>query len=211
VSPTLIVIAKEPIPGRVKTRLTPPCTPEQAAELARAALMDTLAAATRAKLARRLVVALDGNPGPWLPNGFEVLPQRGDGLAERLAAAFDDVGEPAFLVGMDTPQITPQLLDAGLATVAWSGSAFGPALDGGYWGIGLRSPDAGVFDGVPMSTNWTGAAQRARMVERDLDPAILPPLRDVDTYDVALEVAAEAPHTRFAAALAEITADRLAA
>jgi uncharacterized protein len=200
------VIAKAPVPGRVKTRLTPPCTPEQAATLARAALRDTLAAATRAKLAGRRVVVLDGDPGPWLPSGFDVIPQRGDGLAERLAAAFDDVGEPAFLIGMDTPQITPDLLDAGLATVAWGGSAFGPALDGGYWGIGMRTPDAGVFDGVPMSTFHTGRVQRERMAERDLEPGILPPLRDVDTFDVALQVAAEAPHTHFAAALAEVAA-----
>ena len=196
------MIAKAPVPGRVKTRLTPPCTPEQAATLARAALCDTFAAASRSRLAGRRVAVLDGEPGPWLPREFEVIPQRGDGLAERLAAAFDDVGEPAFLVGMDTPQLTPHLLDAGLATVAWHGSAFGPALDGGYWGIGLRTPDAGVFDGVPMSTARTGAAQRARMAERDLEPGILPPLRDVDTFDVALKVAAEAPHTHFAAALA---------
>jgi glycosyltransferase A (GT-A) superfamily protein (DUF2064 family) len=93
---------------------------------------------------------------------------------------------------------------AGLATVAWGGSAFGPALDGGYWGIGLRTPDARVFYGVRMSTPRTGAAQRARMAECDLEPGILPPLRDVDTFDVALEVAAEAPHTHFAAALAEV-------
>ncbi len=201
------MIAKAPVPGRVKTRLTPPCTPDEAARLARAALIDTLVAASRAKLAGRRVIILDGDPGPWLPHGFEVIPQRGDGLAERLAAAFDDVGEPAFLVGMDTPQITPQLLDAGLATVAWGGSAFGPALDGGYWGIGLRTPDAGVFEGVPMSTFRTGAAQRERMAERDLEPGILPPLRDVDTYDAALEVAAEAPHTHFAAALAGLAED----
>jgi glycosyltransferase A (GT-A) superfamily protein (DUF2064 family) len=200
------VIAKEPVPGRVKTRLTPPCTPEQAAAIAHAALCDTLAAATRAKLAGRRVVVLDGDPGPWLPSGFEVIPQRGGGLAERLAAAFDDVGEPAFLVGMDTPQITPQLLDAGLATVAWGGSAFGPAVDGGYWGIGLRTPDSCVFDRVPMSTARTGAVQRARMAERDLEPGILPPLRDVDTFEAALKVAAEAPHTHFAAALAQVAA-----
>jgi rSAM/selenodomain-associated transferase 1 len=198
------VIAKAPVPGRVKTRLTPPCTPEQAAALARAALRDTFAAARRTRHAGRRVAVLDGEPGPWLPREFEVIPQRGEGLGERLAAAFDDVGEPAFLIGMDTPQVTPQLLDAGLLTVAWGGSAFGPALDGGYWGIGLRTPDAAVFDGVPMSTARTGRMQRARMVERDLDPGILPALRDVDTYEVALEVAAEAPHTHFACALAEL-------
>src|SRR4051812_32643874 len=111
---TLIVIAKAPVAGRVKTRLCPPCTPGEAAALAEAALRDTLDAASRCRAARR-VLALDGAPGAWLPPGFDVEPQRGDGLAERLAHAFAGVSGPAFLVGMDTPQLTPALLDAGLA------------------------------------------------------------------------------------------------
>jgi len=198
VPPALIVIAKAPVAGRVKTRLCPPCTPVQAAQLAAAALQDTLDAATRATRAGRFVIALDGRPGEWLPDGFEVIAQRGDGLAERLAAAFADVGEPAFLVGMDTPQLTPELLDAGLDAVADGDCAFGAALDGGYWGIGLHTPDPAVFAGVPMSTVRTGAAQRARMGLLGLHPRILAPLTDVDTFEDALAVAAEAPGTRFA-------------
>jgi rSAM/selenodomain-associated transferase 1 len=204
VAPALIVIAKAPVPGRVKTRLSPPCTPVQAAAIAGAALQDTLATATLATRAGRRVVVLDGEPGAWLPDGFEVIPQRGDGLEERLAAAFDDVGEPAFLVGMDTPQVTPELLDAGLEAVAGGDSAFGAALDGGYWGIGLRTPDPAVFAEVPMSSARTGAVQRARMTLLGLRPAVLPPLRDVDTIGDALAVAAELPGSRFAAAVAEV-------
>ena len=82
------------------------------------------------------MLVLDGEPGDWVPDGFEVIPQRGDGLAERLAAAFADAGGPAFLVGMDTPQLTPALLDAGLEALSDHDSAFGAALDGGYWGSG---------------------------------------------------------------------------
>jgi rSAM/selenodomain-associated transferase 1 len=195
------VIAKAPVAGRVKTRLCPPCTPGQAAVLARAALQDTLATARAARAGRRVLV-LDGPPGPWLVPGFEVIPQRGDGLAARLAAAFEDVGEPAFLVGMDTPQLTPALLDAGLTAVAAGNTAFGATHDGGYWSIGLSRPDRRVFDGVPMSTAETGARQRARLARFGLDPVLLPPLTDVDTYADACLVADQAPHTRFATALA---------
>ena len=106
------------MPGRVKTRLTPPLSPEEAAALACAALEDTLAAMAGSRLAERLVVALDGEPGGWLPAEFELIAQRGEGQAERLAAAFEDVGDPALLVAMDTPQVTPELLDAGLARLA---------------------------------------------------------------------------------------------
>jgi rSAM/selenodomain-associated transferase 1 len=209
VSPALLVIAKAPVPGKVKTRLCPPCTPAEAAALARAALQDTLDAALAARRPGRRVLVLDGEPGDWLPGGFEVIPQRGDGLAERLAAAFTDAGEPALLVGMDTPQLTPALLDAGLASLTTHDSVYGPAPDGGYWSIGLRTPDPRVFAGVPMSSALTGAAQRARMTELGLTPALLPPLSDVDTFSEALAVAAVAAGTRFARAVAEL--ERIAA
>jgi rSAM/selenodomain-associated transferase 1 len=199
-SAALIVIAKAPVAGSVKTRLCPPCTPAQAAELARAALLDTLAAAAATRRAGRRVLLLDGQPGPWLPEGFEVVPQRGFGLAERLAHGFADVGGPALLVGMDTPQVQPGTLDAGLTALDdGADAAFGAALDGGYWAIGLRHPDPGVFEGVPMSRRDTGLVQRARLAERHLRTAILPPLRDVDTMADAWGVAAAAPESRFAA------------
>jgi rSAM/selenodomain-associated transferase 1 len=203
--PAIVVIAKSPAPGRVKTRLTPPCSPEQAARLAGAALADTLAAAARARRATRRVLVLDGAP-VRAPRGFDVVPQRGDGLAARLAAAFEDVGGPAFLVGMDTPQVTPQLLDAALAALDGADAAIGAALDGGYWGIGLRRPDPAAFNGVPMSAPATGLAQWVRLTELGLRTALLPPLRDVDTIADARAVAAQAPASRFAAALAGIEA-----
>jgi glycosyltransferase A (GT-A) superfamily protein (DUF2064 family) len=193
---TIIVIAKAPVPGRVKTRLTPPCTPSQAAWLAEAALADTLDAVAAAG-ARRTVLALDGAPGEWLPAGFDVVAQRGDGLADRLAAAFEDAGGPALLVGMDTPQLTPQLLRAALARPC----ALGLAADGGWWGLTLPAPDPQVFAGVPMSADDTGARQLARLRAVGYAPTALPVLRDVDTIADARAVAALAPHTRFAAAV----------
>jgi uncharacterized protein len=200
VSATLIVIAKAPVPGRVKTRLCPPCTPVQAAALAEASLRDTLTAASRTHAIRR-VVCLDGAPGAWLEPGFDVIAQRGAGLGERLAAAFEDVGGPAFLIGMDTPQVRPEWLDAGLAGAARGDAVLGASFDGGYWGIGLRRPQRAVFAGVPMSSRRTGAVQRARLAALGLVTETLRPLRDVDTWTDALRVAAEAPATRFAAAL----------
>jgi uncharacterized protein len=208
VTPALLVIAKEPVAGRVKTRLCPPCTPEQAARLARAALEDTLAACDGAG---RRVLVLDGRPGPWLPPGWEVIPQRGSDLAVRLAAAFEDVCGPALLIGMDTPQVSPALIRAGLDALAEHDAVFGPATDGGYWAIGLREPDPHVFAGVPMSRVYTGAIQRARLEALGLRTQELPELRDVDDIFAARAVAGGAPETRFAAALAEIESGAVAA
>ncbi len=200
---TLAVIAKAPAPGRSKTRLCPPLSPAQAAELAEAALVDTLAAAQRTRAARRLVV-LDGPPGSWLPRGFELLDQRGDGLDERLASAFADVPGPMFIVGMDTPQLTPELLDQALRCLDAQPAALGPAIDGGYWGIGLRRGDPRAVRGVPMSSSSTLAAQRLRLRQLKLSVAELPALRDVDTYADAVAVATAAPDTEFARVLASL-------
>jgi len=197
----LVVIAKAPVAGRSKTRLCPPCTPEQAAALAQAALQDTFAAVL-ATPARRRVLVLEGERGTWLPEGFEVIAQRGAGLDERLAAAFEDVGEAAFLVGMDTPQLTEAHLASGLEALGTATSVFAPADDGGYWGIGLRTPDARVFRGVAMSADDTGARQRERLIELGLTVEDLPGLLDVDTIADARAVARLAPHTRFARELA---------
>ncbi|MEV5866154.1 TIGR04282 family arsenosugar biosynthesis glycosyltransferase [Streptomyces tendae] len=195
---TLLVIAKEPRPGRVKTRLTPPFTPAEAAALAEAALADTLAAVA-ATPARRRVLVLDGVPGPWLPPGFDVVPQCAGGLDERLADAFARCAGPALLIGMDTPQVTPDLLGADFRDCD---AYFGPAEDGGFWALGLARPEPALLRGVPMSTPVTGAVQRERLVTAGLRVRDLPPLRDVDTAADARAVAALAPQGRFAARLA---------
>ena len=197
---TLMVIAKQPVPGRVKTRLVPPCSYEQAAALAEAALADTLRTVLLAP-ARRRVLVLDGEPGPWLPSGFDILAQCTGLLDERLACAFASVEGPALLIGMDTPQVTPGLLSVDWRTTdAW----FGPAADGGFWALGLREPDPALLRGVPMSTSETGAVQRARLTAAGLRVADLPRLRDVDTAADAVAVARQAPHGRFAARVGDL-------
>ncbi|MGW3346028.1 TIGR04282 family arsenosugar biosynthesis glycosyltransferase [Nonomuraea rubra] len=201
----LLVIAKEPVPGKVKTRLTPPCTPREAAALAGAALEDTLRTVARVPVARR-VLALDGAPGPWLPAGFTVVPQRGGGLDERLAAAFDDAHRlspiPIVLIGMDTPQVSAGLLADAVSLLGSHDAVFGPATDGGFWLLGLRAPDPELLLGVPMSEPTTGEIQLKRLTEAGMSVACLPCLTDVDTMADAVEVAALAPRSRFAVALA---------
>ncbi len=208
----VIVIAKEPVAGRVKTRLTPPFTPAEAAALAEAALTDTLAAVAGAAVTRR-VLALDGKPGRWLPGGFDVIGQRGGGLDERVAWALADARSaspvPAVLIGMDTPQVTPGLL-AAAAEPLTSGAAdatFGMAEDGGFWLLGLREIDPALVLGVQMSRPDTGARQFRRLVEAGLRVLPLPALTDVDTADEAERVAAVLPDSRFAACLRRLAGE----
>ena len=195
---TLAVIARAPVPGRAKTRLSPPCSPEQAASIAEAALRDTLDAVVCARVGRRVVV-LDGERPEWIPPEIDVVAQRGGGLDERLGAAFVDLGGPTVVIAMDTPQVTAELLSevAELLCAPGTDAVLGPASDGGYWVIGLRSPDPAVFSGVPMSVAHTHCAQLARLAQLGLSTAAAPQLTDVDTFDQAVEVARVASGPRF--------------
>ncbi|MCY0933929.1 DUF2064 domain-containing protein [Streptomyces sp. H34-S4] len=161
------------IAGRVKTRLTPPYSPAEAARLAEAALADTLAMVAAAPVRRRVLV-LEGAPGDWLPPGIEVVAQSTGPLSERLAAAFGLCSEPAVLIAMDTPQVTPDDLAPALAADAWQDcdAWFGPAVDGGFWALGLAEPDPGLVRGVPTSSPEIGAVQRRRLTDATpLSPA----------------------------------------
>lgn len=198
---TAIVIAKQPVPGRVKTRLTPPLTPGEAADVAAAALSDTLDRVAAVRADERILF-FDGDPADWLPVGWRHETQPDGGLDERIAAAFAAAGRgPAVLVGMDTPQLRPDQLGA------WNPSTHDACLalaaDGGYWALGLADPAlaADALLGIPMSTAHTGAAQLERLRELGLRVALLDTLTDVDTVAAAVEVARLVPGSRFAAAV----------
>jgi uncharacterized protein len=197
-----VVIAKAPVAGRVKTRLCPPCTPDQAADLASAALADTIATVSATPSARR-VLLLDGDsPGP---QGWTVVTQRGDGLGQRLAHGFADTalaGTPTVLVGMDTPQLTPAILREVAAALSGSDAVVGLAEDGGWWTLGLREPcQAAVLHDVPMSQPDTGELTLKALAELGLSVAYGPVLRDVDTFADLAHVAALCLGGRFATAV----------
>ncbi len=204
---TLIVLAKAPRPGFVKTRLSPDYSPEEAASLAAASLADTLDVVESTRAARRMLL-LEGPAQAWQRRSLEVVAQQGRGLDERLAFAFSLVHGPALLVGMDTPQVTRELLD-----VSWDGidAWFGPAGDGGFWALGFAvPPDPGLLLGVPMSRADTGARQRARLVAAGLRVGDLPELTDFDSAADVATVAALAPHGRFARRADELAMNRWA-
>jgi glycosyltransferase A (GT-A) superfamily protein (DUF2064 family) len=199
---TLVLIAKEPIPGRVKTRLHPPLSLEQAAELAAASIADTLHTVSTLPATRR-VLLFDGTTVPEGAEGWDVVPQCAGDLDERLATMFDDCDGPTVLIGMDTPQLAaddlaPVFAEWRQGVDAW----FGPATDGGFWALALREPDGDLIRGVPMSRDDTGAIQFDRLRAAGLGVGLLRPLNDVDDIHDAWEAAQAAPHSRFASTLA---------
>jgi len=198
---TLVVIAKEPVPGRVKTRLHPPLSYEQAADLASAAIDDTLEAVASLPATRRILL-FDGMHAPASAAGYDVVHQVQGDLDERLGAIFDLVSEPTVLIGMDTPQVTAADLAPAFDWTGGRDAWFGPANDGGWWALALRRPDGDLLRGIPTSRDDTGALQLARLRAAGLSVGMLTELTDVDTIDDALAAASVAPSSRFAAVLA---------
>lgn len=198
----ILVLAKQPVAGRVKTRLCPPLTPEGAARVAAAALEDTLDAVRQVAHVRRVLVL----EGSYDAAGFVVQTQRGGPMSDRLGAAFDDAATPhdaaaalpALLIGMDTPQVTGALLRAALDALLTTPAVLGLAPDGGWWALGLQQPDGSLLRGIATSQDDTGAQQLARLHNRGLKVQLLPELRDVDTVSDGLAVAELAPDGRFA-------------
>lgn len=215
--PAVLVLAKVPEPGRVKTRLCPPLTTVQAAELAAAALLDSIAAAAAVPGARPVVVLTGRIERAARRAELEaalravaVLAQRGDSLGERIAAAHADaeallLGRRRTLqIGMDTPQVDAALLAHADTVLTAPGvdAVLGPAADGGWWALGLRRPsDAALIAGVPTSRADTGQRTLDALRAGGLRVALLPELSDVDTAADAVAVAAAAPGSRFAAAV----------
>lgn len=197
----VLVLAKEPVAGRVKTRMCPPCTPAQAADIAAAALQDTLAVVDRFAADRVLVAQ---GTMPHRP-GWTVVPQCDGGLDVRLAHAFVSTARPgtaSILIGMDTPQMTPDLLRQAHDCLGEADAAIGLAPDGGWWILALREPaDAVVLLDIATSRPDTGRRTLEALRHQGLRVTLLPELRDFDTAEDALAIAAQLPGSRFAAAV----------
>jgi uncharacterized protein len=192
-------MAKAPVAGRVKTRLCPPCTPEEAASIAEASLQDTFAAAMPRSGTHNwnTIAVLDGEPGPWLPEGVAVIAQVTGLLGVRLDAAFHaaigNQPQPCVLIAMDTPQVTTDQLAGALAQLSNHDCVIGMAEDGGYWLIGFNRYVPHAFDNVTMSVDTTGAEQVAQLNSLGLKIAYAQHTYDIDEADDVERLTQEHP------------------
>jgi glycosyltransferase A (GT-A) superfamily protein (DUF2064 family) len=207
----VLVVAKAPIAGQVKTRLGAEIGMASAADVAAASLLDTMAACAEAfgpdgcllSLSGDFADAVRGDELIRATAGWSVAHQRGITFAERLANAHLDVppGGPVVQVGMDTPQLTPALLAEVAAATAEYDAVLGPAEDGGWWVLALRRPKgARSLHDVAMSTPTTYDDTRRALVGEGLDVGATTTLRDVDTVADAEAVAVTVPGSHFARA-----------
>lgn len=195
---TLLVVAKAPVPGHAKTRLAATVGDSVAAEIAAAALLDTLDAVAAAPVSAR-VVALTGNLAAAADGAeirrcltsFTVIAQRGNTFADRLANAHADVaaaGDPVLQIGMDTPQVTAELLADCGRQLTQAPAVLGFARDGGWWALGVQEPaSAQCLRTVPMSQPDTGELTWKALQSNGIEATRLSELTD---FDVADDIAA---------------------
>lgn len=201
---TALVVAKAPVPGLAKTRLATAIGEQAAADIAAAALLDTLQSVTASRASTR-IVALTGELGDSMRrkeisaalDDFIVIEQRGRGLADRLINAHADAGAisggPIVQIGMDTPQMSADLLSRAAIALRCSTrtAVLGLARDGGWWILGVQhAGDVAAIAQVPMSRPDTGDRTRAAFAHVGLRISPLPILRDVDYADDLEPVAA---------------------
>jgi hypothetical protein len=195
-SDALVLFAKTPLPGRVKTRLTPPLSPEQAAEFHWACVCDTWEKVERVASASRYLYS----DGSWAQGGPPTSAaqrlQRGADLGDRMYNCFQELSDRGhqrvLIVGSDSPTLPPAYIEQGLAALATADTVLGPSEDGGYYAIGCRRPHPAMFAGVPWSSS--DALQRTEQNLHTLGHTIhrLPLWYDVDTPSDLQRLAAEA-------------------
>ena len=215
----VLVVAKAPVPGQAKTRLAASVGDTAAADIAAAALLDTLDAVAAAPVAAR-VVALTGelsaaSSGAEITAGladFIVVPQRGADFAERLANAHIDAaaasgGLPVLQIGMDTPQVTDELIGDCARELLAADAVLGLARDGGWWVLGVtEGAMADCLRKIPMSRSDTGAVTLAALENTGNHVSLVPTLADVDTIGDVDEVRRVcAPGSRFVRATRDVS------
>ncbi|MHA6757110.1 TIGR04282 family arsenosugar biosynthesis glycosyltransferase [Streptacidiphilus sp. PAMC 29251] len=193
-TPAILVMAKPPRPGTVKTRLHPLLGPLRCAELQAELIRHTVELATAHASRTYLAYAPDDGRdsiSTAVPADVRLLVQRGEDLGQRLAAAvtdtFADGAGPLLVIGTDAPTLTGDRLSAAFTALEHHDVALGPALDGGYYLIGLRAPHTSLFalDPDVWSTERVLAATCALADGEALSMGMLRPLRDLDTPEDA--------------------------
>lgn len=197
----LVIFAKAPVPGEVKTRLCPPLTPDEASSLHGSLVLDVLEKARGAAGMDRWLACLPAADHVFFQimeerYGVRLLDQAGRDLGERMAAAFQALFERGYrrvlLVGTDVPLLPASIFGQANGLLASHDLVLGPALDGGYYLIGLTRPTPALFTDIPWSTDRVCALTQAKAEALGLKTSTLPAFRDLDTIEDLLALTREA-------------------
>ena len=188
----LVVMAKKPLAGRTKTRLSPPLSGQEAADLYRCFLLDTLELMQQVASAQPIIAYAPDDAAPFFrhiaPPGFDFVPQVGADLGERLdnvlRHCLQSGYRQAVVTDSDSPTLPAAYLERAFAELDDPGVdvVLGPCEDGGYYLVGLKAPCSALFRGIVMSTSTVLAETLERAEEQGLRAVCLPSWYDVDTY-----------------------------
>jgi rSAM/selenodomain-associated transferase 1 len=193
----LIIFAKAPIPGQVKTRLCPPLTPDEAASLHGSIVLDMLERSRGAASMDRFVACTPSSDHVFFKileerHGVRLIAQMGDDLGARMARACADVFALGYrqvlVIGTDLPTLPGSVFGETVKLLASHDVVLGPALDGGYYLIGLRKPSPGLFAGIPWSTDQVLPLTQQKAAALGLRTTLLPVRRDIDIVDDLMAV-----------------------
>lgn len=181
----IVVLAKHPIPGAVKTRLAGVLGPENACDLYRAFVLDLADRLRRTGLPVWWAFTPSSAPFARLVRTQRCFPQRSGDLGRRIAHALAVVrrrgAAAAIALGTDAPHVSlREIARAARALARGTEVVLGPAADGGYYLVGVRTPRRGLFEGIPWSTSRVLATTRARCRRLGLSCVELAPDFDVD-------------------------------
>lgn len=197
---TVLIFARYPRPGSVKTRMTPPLTPQEAAELHLASLravcenlqglreLNSVLVATpddrTDSLQKKVSGRINGCPANH-PDTF--FPQGGGNLGERLCRATDRAfaggADAVMMIGADSPTLPPRYIADAASSLTSHDAVLGPTRDGGYYLLGLRRPTPLLFDRIDWGTQLVAEQTRQRALEARIDLAEVPIWYDLDRFD----------------------------
>ena len=184
----IAVMAKEPVPGRVKTRLCPPLSPREAADLYGAFLTDTLALVAGTGVKGFIACDPDG-AGAFFRDralsGMRCIPQGSGDLGARLARVskqlFSSGFEQVLIIASDVPGMDPEHLSLAFASLDHADLVLGPCDDGGYYLIGTRRHVPALFSGIPWSTSGVLSTTLEQAAREGMTATLLPSCPDIDT------------------------------
>ena len=193
----LVVVAKAPVPGEVKTRLYPKLTIDEATDLYRCFLQDRIKEIGRLT---EIDLAISYTPeeskeyfSRFITNGFHLFPQRGKNLGERLSNIFKDKLADKYdavsIIDSDTPDLPRSIVQQSFQLLMSNGvdAVFGPCDDGGYYLVAMRRPQPDLFQHIPWSTEAVLAATLERANAIGLKAELLPRWNDLDTFEDLIE------------------------
>ncbi len=186
----LMVVARQPVPGQTKTRLSPPLSSKQAADLYTCFLSDTLETIRRVPNVRLIIGFSPQDAQGYfreLAPDIELLPQHGTSLGERLDNLLTEVllngVEKAVVLDSDSPSLPDVYLSMAFEHLDSTDVVLGPTQDGGYYLIGMKKPHPQLLRQVPMSTPHVLQDTLSLAAQSGLSASLLPTWYDIDTVD----------------------------